>query len=98
MAASKVQAVQAVMLATLQDAATERAKRQDLTNGEPGWVSFEREAMLDEVNAYRSAAGLTPADVETVARIERSAAGHVDYADKYALRCAFLALDLEWRD
>ncbi|MGW4406544.1 hypothetical protein ACWEJ6_21120 [Nonomuraea sp. NPDC004702] len=51
--------------------------------------------MLDLTNLIRLGTGLPPATIDQIRRIEQSACGHSDYADKYALRCAFLALGEE---
>lgn len=56
------------------------------------WVASERRGMLAAVNVHRADFGLDPVDEVTVARLEQQAAGHVDYAAKYALLCAELAV------
>jgi hypothetical protein len=82
-------------LAVLASAAPQRAPRADRAAGlygtVPGWVIDEAGQMLALVNRLRGAAGRQPAALEQVLRIEESAHGS-DYAAKYALRCAFLAL------
>jgi len=82
----------------LRDASQHRDERWDtVDNGhgpEPAWVGYEASQMLDLVNRIRGERGRPPASIEQVRRIESSAAGHVDYAEKYALRCAFLALEI----
>lgn len=76
-----------------------RSEREQLVDGPDGpefaWVGHEAGRMLALVNEIREKRGLPPADLEAVRRIEQSASGHSDYADKYALRCAFLALGEE---
>lgn len=83
-------------LAVLLVAAHRRSERQHTVDGphgpEAAWVGHEAERMLALVNELRAKNGLPAATLEQVRRIEQSASGHVDYADKYALRCAFLAL------
>ncbi len=56
------------------------------------WVAFERQAMLTAVNIERHTRGLPPATMAQIIRVENNAAGHVDYATKYPLYCAELAL------
>ena len=58
----------------------------------PAYVLFEREAMLGAVNAERARRGLAPVEVTKIDRVERLACGHVDYASKYPLYCAEIAL------
>lgn len=79
----------------LAEIATERDTRQFTVRGpegkpELGWVTYERNVMRDAVNAERASAGLPPAGLAEILRIERSAIGHCDYVDKFALGCAFL--------
>ncbi|TMS00147.1 hypothetical protein [Nonomuraea basaltis] len=100
MASIKVRlAVRDVFLARLAEVGKHRDERWDEVPGlygpEPGWVIYEAEQMLALVNEIRSGDGLPLATLEQVLRIERSASGHSDYPDKYALRCAFLALGEE---
>lgn len=100
MATLKVRlAVRDAFLAQLKTASAERDRREDLVpclfGPQPGWVVYEAEQMLALVNEIRAEEGHSPATLEQVLRIEQSACGHVDYADKYALRCAFLALGEE---
>jgi hypothetical protein len=80
------------LLATAQE---ERAARPDIVtvDGETecAWVFYERTTMHDEVNRVRAETGLTPLPIAAVARVERMAAGHVDYTLKYAFYCAELA-------
>lgn len=100
MATLKVRlAARDAFLARLREASQHRDERWDEVPGlygpEPGWVIYEAEQMLALVNELRAEEGLAPAALEQVLRIERSAAGHSDYPDKYALRCAFLALGEE---
>ncbi len=59
---------------------------------EPGWVAFERQAMLDAVNLERRVRGLPHVTVAQVIRVENQACGHVDYGSKFALYCAELAM------
>jgi hypothetical protein len=84
----------------LQEAAKERPKRQELgpspkgcyQTTEPAWVAFERRALLDAVNLERRVRGLPQVTEAQVIRVENQAHGHVDYAHKYALYCAELAM------
>lgn len=83
----------------LREASMHRELRWDPVPGlwgqVPGWVIYEAEQMLALVNELRAEHGLAPATLEQVLRVERSASGHSDYPDKYALRCAFLSLGEE---
>lgn len=62
---------------------------------EPEWAAYERQVMHDEVNRIRAGQEWAPVPLEAVEAADRSAAGHVDWADKLALRCAELALTEE---
>lgn len=100
MASLKVRlAARDAFLARFRDASQHRDGRWDEVPGlygpEPGWVVYEAEQMLALVNELRAEEDLAPATLEQVLRIEQGACGHSDYADKYALRCAFLALGEE---
>lgn len=87
------------LLDCLREAAKQRYRRQERVPGpygeESAWVGWEAEQMLDLTNLIRLGTGLPPATIDQIRRIEQSACGHSDYADKYALRCAFLALGEE---
>lgn len=93
-------AVKEDMLAIFTAASKERGKRNDLIpveggksyEREFGWVIFEREAMWAAVNKERVARGLQPVALSVVQRVERMATGHSDYASKYALYAALLAV------
>jgi hypothetical protein len=84
----------------LMQAQDERPKRADLvliSNGssgdtEPvmGWVIHEWETMLTEVNRIRALRDKNPISMYDVRRVEQSAAGHIDYTQKYAIGCADL--------
>ncbi|MEU4224324.1 hypothetical protein AB0F17_08525 [Nonomuraea sp. NPDC026600] len=101
MATLKVRlAARDAFLAKLAEAARHRDDSQELVPGlygsqDPAWVVYEAEQMLALVNELRAEEGLPAATLDQVRRIEQSASGHCDYADKYALRCAFLALGEE---
>lgn len=56
------------------------------------WIEAERHAMHSAVNAERAARSLAPLDLAAVERVENMACGHSDYAHKFALYCAELAL------
>lgn len=47
--------------------------------------------MHRRVNGLRERAGLPPVDLAEFQAAERRAVGHVDYADKFSLYCAWLA-------
>ncbi|KQP62928.1 hypothetical protein [Nocardioides sp. Leaf285] len=77
----------------------ERAKRRDFVTvqdprgydtTEIAWLVHERSAMHTEINRLRATRGLGPADAAEVADAESRAAGHYDYAHKFALYCADL--------
>jgi hypothetical protein len=59
---------------------------------EIGWVVFEREVMHKLVNEIRVKRGLSEIGISEVQKVETWACGHVDYAQKYAIYCAELAL------
>jgi hypothetical protein len=59
---------------------------------ELGWMRFERQQMLEAVNVVRAERQLPEVTMEEVIRADRMAAGHVDYALKFSLYCAELAL------
>lgn len=82
------------LLARFEAAATQRADRPgfDEATREPRWVAFELEAMHKAVCDERAKLGKGPIPLSQVARVERLAMGHVDYASKYALYCAELVL------
>ncbi len=81
----------------LRELVTHRPEREGwVDNGygpELAWVHWEAMRMLDLVNRIRTEDGRPSATIDQVRRIESGACGHVDYAEKYALRCAFLALE-----
>lgn len=59
------------------------------------WIEAERRAMCDAVNARRALRGLVPVTMAAIAQVERMARGHTDYARKFPLYCAELALGLK---
>jgi hypothetical protein len=61
------------------------------------WTAFERSVMLDEVNRTREARGLGPVDPAEVRKADSLAAGHIDWAEKFALYCAEIALSTAGR-
>lgn len=56
------------------------------------WLDVEIDVMHHAVNCERSKRELPDIDRATVVRADRMAAGHSDYASKFALYCAELAL------
>lgn len=76
-----------ILLRKLAKASEERSKRED-------WILFERQTMLDGVNAARSEIRLDPITIGEIERVERLACGHSDYSSKFALYCAELAYDM----
>jgi hypothetical protein len=90
------------MLDVLQTAAKTRKDRQNFVTdpcdprwSTPEWVVFERGQMHAAVNAARAERGLPPVELKAIDRVERYAAGHVDYATKFALYCAEIALGID---
>lgn len=87
-------------LQVFQEAAKERPKREGFVptpkgcyqKEESGWVAYERQVMFEAVNLERRVRGLPQVTLQQVIRVENQACGHVDYAHKYALYCAELAL------
>jgi len=88
-------------LRILQEAAKERPKREGFVPApgggrlgftEPGWVDYERQRMFEAVNWERHLRGIPQVTPQQIIRVETQACGHTDYASKYALYCAELAL------
>ncbi len=81
------------------DAVKERRKRPASIHTEFGqeweWMRFERETMLTAVNEERRRRNLPPATAEQVQNANVQASGHFDYADKFALYCAEIAMGIE---
>lgn len=69
----------------------EHAKRKARVN----WLAPEIRAMHDVVTSIRAAHGLPPLNEDAVYKADLLAAGHSDYASKFALYCAELALGLK---
>lgn len=67
-----------------------RHLRPEFFHGELEWVRHERQVMLDAVNALRARDGRGPVGFEEVVAKERSALGHSDYAQTFAIGCADL--------
>jgi len=81
-------------------AAKERPSRPDMIeigkdHIEPAWVLYERETMLWAVNDLRQASGFEPVSIDSIARAEQMAVGHVDYGTKFPLYCAEIALGID---
>jgi|GEM_PF-5464110 hypothetical protein len=94
---SELLAVQDTLRAALCAAAEDRPARWGHVtlpggNTVPAWVADAAKQMAAIVNEHRTRRGLDPASLEHILRVEASAAGHADYAHKYTLRCAQLAL------
>jgi hypothetical protein len=64
-------------------------KRRDQFPG-LGWIDHERVMMLKAVNLLR--AGSDPVTLAQIEHVETMACGHSDYARKFALYCAELAV------
>ncbi len=65
---------------------------------EAAWEAKERQLLMVMVNDKRAQLDAEqPVTEDEMHAVEQSAAGHVDYADKFTLRLAFLAYGLEWR-
>jgi hypothetical protein len=82
-------------------AAKERDGWYNVVDGPAGeelaWMGRERTMLLAMVNDRRHTLGAGTVTANQVYEVEESAAGHVDYADKLALRLAFLTYGLEWK-
>jgi hypothetical protein len=70
-------------LQSLATAQKQRGERDD-------WMLFERQTMLDAVNAERAARSRPPVSMAEIERADRLASGHSDYSRKFALYCAEL--------
>lgn len=71
-------------------------KLVDTADGpELAWVLLERYAMCDEVNQIRLVRGEEPVLLKEIEKLENLATGHVDYASKWTLYCAELALSIK---
>ena len=97
--------VRARMVARFEELAKERPQRSQLIRTEKAflsgtkfmetelaWGPFEREGMLQLINEERAKRGLPSTTMVYVDRADRQAAGHVDYARKFTLYCAEIAL------
>lgn len=83
----------ALFVAELAKAQQERPARQGVTDfGEFEWVLFEREKLLELINAERTGLGFPPEEMEAVVQVENSAAGHYDYTRTLAIGAADLAM------
>lgn len=88
------------MTKVFQMAAEMRSRRQEEVDDPvkpcPGrtrrWVLYERWRLLEAVNTERHCRGLEPVGASEIKRVELMAFGHSDYAHKYAIYCAELAL------
>ncbi len=58
------------------------------------WIDVEIDVMHHQINCDRSKRGLVDLSRDVVVRAERMAAGHTDYASKFALYCAELSLGI----
>ena len=95
-------AVKDEMMKVFQEAAKSRSERQETVEDtaepwpgrEPGWVVYERQQLLTAVNVERSCRDLAPVGEGLLKKVERMACGHSDYAEKYTLYCAELAVGM----
>lgn len=72
----------------------ERSARPGMTDaGEPEWVVFEREKLLELINLRRAKLGKLAVSMDSVEQVENFAVGHFDYTKKLALGAADLALN-----
>jgi len=67
----------------------------DPATGEAAWIVRERHLLRDAVNQHRAARGLDPVSDEDIRPLESQAEGHSDYAHKFALYCANLAVGID---
>jgi hypothetical protein len=83
--------------AVLIEATRQRDQRRAIINTAWGpeieWTCYEREQMRQAVNTILSSRGKLAVGVDVIRRIDMSASGHVDWLDKFALRCAELVTD-----
>lgn len=86
------QKLTADFLCVLSDAQKHRSEKSKRIGEELEWVIYEREVMLQAINAVRLQQKRPQITVEEVHRVEESAVGHSDYSQKFALYCAELAL------
>lgn len=71
----------------------ERLSRQGvMESGELEWIVFERNRLLELINAERAKLNTAPVDMDAVMQIEQSAVGHVGYTSKLAIGAAELVL------
>lgn len=75
---------------TLATAQAERHLREDVIDGEVGWVLYELHAMHQAVTQARAELGKQPLPISAVEAAEQQAVGHSDYSSKFALYCAEL--------
>lgn len=81
-----------LLLDVLNEAQNSRSKLSEIQDGEPAWAKFERQTMMNLVNLMRAERGLPKVSLQEIERVERTAAGHVDYSSKFALYCAEIAI------
>jgi len=89
-----LQKLTADFLRVLNDAQKHRSERSRWIGDELEWVIYEREVMLQAINAVRLQRKKPRITVEEVYYVEVMAVGHADYSQKFALYCAQLALRL----
>lgn len=77
----------------LAKAQEERLSRRGVAeSGELEWVVFERNRLMELINAERVKLSGEPVDMDAVMRIEQSAVGHFDYTHKLAIGAAELVI------
>jgi hypothetical protein len=59
---------------------------------ELAWSLFEQNGMLEEVNEIREERGFVHTTLPSIQEAERLCVGHADYAKKWALYCAEIAM------
>jgi len=89
-----LQKLTADFLRVLNDAQKHRPEKSKRVGDELEWVIYEREVMLQAINAVRLQRKRPRITVEELHRVEETAVGHTDYSQKFALYCAQLALRL----
>lgn len=95
-------AVKDEMMVVFQRAAESRSERQEVVEDvvepwpgrEPGWALYERQQLHTAVNVERACRYLESVPESVIKRVERMACGHSDYAEKYTLYCAELAVGM----
>lgn len=71
----------------------EHKKREKRIKDGEDWILLEQQTMQQAVNDIRASLNRPSVSLEDVTRAEIGALGHTDYARKFSLYCAELALE-----